>query len=135
MSDWFDGIDEWNENADTGESMIGTEHEQDTMDMFENSFYPRIYLEKPLDKYYFGIFADRQSALKFKRELPKLIDPIQPMVFDVMSVIGADSEHIERMMGLFGKISINSLYEEDPNPKISGSDLSNRWFKNNAIAG
>jgi hypothetical protein len=49
-------------------------------------------------------------------------------------VIGADSEHIERMMDLFGKISINSLYEEDPNPKNSGNDLSSRWFKNNVIA-
>ena len=130
LSDWYDGLESWNEDQDTGESLIGTPNEHDTYDMFVNSFNPRLTLEQPAeDKWFFGIFSDRKSALKFKRELPKMIEPFEGHILDIISALGADSEHYEKIMENLGKISINSLYDEEAESYIPKS----RWFNGNRM--
>lgn len=130
ISDWYDGLDEWNTDQDTGERI---EPGADANHLFENSFYPHLCIEKPDDRYCFGIFADRASALKFKRELPKLVEPYLPNVFDIISVVGGDSEHYERIAGLFDKISLNGLYD-DSKYTVGAGDMSSIWFINNVVS-
>lgn len=132
LSDFVDGIDEFN-TTETGEVITGPDA-HDTYDMFVNSFYPNITLEKPVDKYYFGIFRDRASAFKFKKALPDLIDPFHDQIHDIISVIGGESEQFEKIIGLFEKITINGLYDDDDNARARFEDFSNRWFSGNELA-
>lgn len=134
LSDWMDGLDEWNTDQDTGDIITGTEA-HDIYDMFANSFHNvEITLERPLNKYHFGIFTDRASAFKFKKELPKLIEPFEGHIHDIISVIGGESEQIERIMDLFKKITLNGLYDDNNTIKVRNNDYSPRWFGYNVIA-
>jgi hypothetical protein len=129
ISDWLDGIVEWNTDQDTGESLIGTSEEHDVYDMFKNSFYNSLYFlkpNKPTNDVVGGVFADRKSALKFKRELPKMIEPHADIIFDIFSIIGADSEDYEKTMEKIKSISLNGLYDE--NCETAHSNLSRKWF-------
>lgn len=128
ISDWYEGLDEWNTDQDTGERI---EPGADANHLFENSFHPFLCIEKPDDRYNFGIFADRASALKFKRELPKLVEPYLQNVFDIISIVGGDSEHYEKIAGLFDKISLNGLYDDS---KYTSGDMSKTWFINNVVS-
>lgn len=134
LSDWLDGLDEWNTDQDTGDIITGTEA-HDIYDMFENTFYNvEITLERPVDQYHFGVFTDRASAFKFKKELPRLIEPFEGHIHDIISVIGGESEQIEKIMDLFKKITLNGLYDDDAKAKAKNNDYSNRWFDYNVIA-
>ena len=134
LSDWMDGLDEWNTDQETGNIITGPEA-HDIYDMFENSFHNvEITLERPVDKYNFGVFTDRASAFKFKKELPRLIEPFEGHIHDIISVIGGESEQIEKIMDLFKKITLNGLYDDDNKAKAKNNDYSNRWFSYNVIA-
>ena len=134
LSDWLDGLDEWNTDQDTGDIITGPEA-HDIYDMFENSFHNvEITLERPVDQYNFGVFTDRASAFKFKKELPRLIEPFEGHIHDIISVIGGESEQIEKIMDLFKKITLNGLYDDDAKAKAKNNDYSNRWFDYNVIA-
>ena len=134
LSDWLDGLDEWNTDQDTGDIITGTEP-HDIYDMFENTFHNvEITLERPVDQYNFGVFTDRASAFKFKKELPRLIEPFEGHIHDIISVIGGESEQIEKIMDLFKKITLNGLYDDDAKAKAKNNDYSNRWFDYNVIA-
>lgn len=126
LSDWSEGLEAWNYGSTEGEEY----EEQDTYEMFLNSFYPSIRLVRPDNDYYYGIFADRQSALKFKRNINKLIEPISSNIFDIISAISGDATHYEEIMNLFDKISINGLY--DNNPPNQSTDK--RWYVNNILS-
>jgi hypothetical protein len=134
LSDWLDGLDEWNTDQETNELITGPEA-HDIYDMFENSFHNvMITLERPVHKYQFGVFTDRASAFKFKKELPKLIEPFEGHIHDIISVIGGESEQIEKIMELFKKITLNGLYDDDTKAKVRNNDFSYRWFSDNIIA-
>jgi hypothetical protein len=133
LSDWMDGLDEWNTDQVDGNLITGPEA-HDIYDMFENSFNVEITLERPLNKYHFGIFTDRASAFKFKKELPKLIEPFEGHIHDIISVIGGESEQIEKIMDLFKKITLNGLYDDNNTIKVRNNDYSPRWFGYNVIA-
>ncbi len=138
LSDWFDGIEEWNTDESIGDgnigNLIGTDREHDTYEMFENTFCPQILLERPADKHYYGIFSDRASALKFKRQLPSLIEPFEGHIHDIISAIGGESEHLDKIMDLFKNISLNGLYDDEKSPNVPNGDYSRRWFNNNKLA-
>lgn len=122
LSDWSEGLDEWNYNTDKDE-------EDDTYAMFDSSFTPDIRLVRPDTDYYYGIFADRQSALKFKRNINKLIEPISSNIFDLIGLLSADTLHYEKIMGLFDKVSINGLYDVDaPNQYTDTKTFYKRWY-------
>jgi len=133
LSDWMNGLDEWNTDQETGEIITGPEA-HDIYDMLENSFCNEMTLERPLNKRHFGIFTDRASAFKFKKELPKLIEPFEGHIHDIISVIGGESEHIEKIMDLFKKITLNGLYDDDNTISVRNNDYSPRWFGYNVIA-
>lgn len=134
LSNWLDGLDEWNTDQETGDLITGPEA-HDIYDIFENTFHDgEITLERPVDKYHFGVFTDRASAFKFKKELPKLIEPFEGHIHDIISVIGGESEQIEKIMELFKKITLNGLYDDDTKAKAGNNNFSNRWFNYNVIA-
>lgn len=142
LSDWYNGLDEWNTDQDTGDMIVGDEA-HDIYDMFVNSFhYPHITLERPDDKYYFGIFSDRASANRFvKNDLPRLLEPFEGHIHDIISAIGGDPEHIDKIKelfpspeSLFGSISVNGLYDDDRKASASNSNFANRWFNGNIIS-
>lgn len=128
ISDWYDGLDEWNTDQETGERIVPG---HGANELFENTFRPRLSIERPNDISNFGIFADRASALKFKRELPKLVEPYLSNVFDIISVVGGDSHHYEKIAGLFDKISLNGLYYDS---KYPGGDMTKIWFTDNVVS-
>ena len=104
--------------------------------MFVADFHPVITLAKPkTPNGTFGIFADRQSALLFKRSLPNLVEQFDDQIHDIVSVIGGESEHIEKIKSLFHKVSLNGLYEDSYGTEHTKSaNLSNRWFGGAIIA-
>ena len=133
LSDCMNGLDEWNIDQETGEVITGPEA-HDIYDLLENSFCNEMTLQRPLNKNHFGIFTDRASAFKFKKELPKLIEPFEGHIHDIISVIGGESEQIEKIMDLFKKITLNGLYDDDNTISVRNNDYSPRWFGYNVIA-
>ena len=142
LSDWCNGLDEWNTDQDTGDMIVGDEA-HDIYDMFVNSFhYPHITLERPDDKYYFGIFSDRASANRFvKNDLPRLLEPFEGHIHDIISAIGGDPEHIDKIKelfpspeSLFGSISVNGLFDDDRKASASNGNFASRWFSDNVIS-
>jgi hypothetical protein len=142
LSDWYNGLDEWNTDQETGDMIVGDDA-HDIYDMFVNTFhYPHITLERPDDKYYFGIFSDRASANRFvKNDLPRLLEPFEGHIHDIISAIGGDPEHIDKIKelfpspeSLFGSISVNGLYDDDRKASAPNSNFSSRWFNGNVIS-
>lgn len=129
LNDFQYGLEEWNSEADPGE-------EHDLFEMFETEFFPQITLAKPKTPMGgYGIFADRQSALLFKRSLPNLVEKFDDQIQEIVSVIGGESEHIERIKSLFQKVSLNGLYEDSYGTEhTKGVKLSHRWFAGARIA-
>jgi len=129
LHEFSDGLDEWNLEADPGE-------EHDLFEMFVADFCPQITLAMPkTPNGTFGIFADRQSALLFKRSLPNLVEQFDDQIHDIVSVIGGESEHIEKIKSLFQKVSLNGLYEDSYGTEHTKNvNLANRWFNGNRIA-
>jgi len=124
MCDFDEGLDEWNTNQETGE-IFPEDERLDMYHYFDNTSIAELSLKRPTG-HFFGIFSDRKSALKFKKELPNLIEPHMEKVMDVLSIVGGDSADIERVKKSFNKIRVNSLYEDEK--LINTSGLSNRWF-------
>ena len=79
-----------------------------------------------MDKNIYGIFTDRQSALKFKRNLPSLINPHKEKIMDLLSIIGGGGDEVEDIFESFNKIRINALYQDE---NIKGANLFNSWYK------
>lgn len=71
-----------------------------------------VYSEKARKYYrYNGIFSDRKSALKFKKELPNLItDEIQEKIQEIFSLVGAETDDVINCMEGIMNPSINYLY-------------------------
>ena len=129
LHEFSDGLDEWNYEAEPGE-------EHDLFEMFDSDFCPQITLAMPkTPNGTFGIFADRQSALLFKRSLPNLVEQFDDQIQEIVSVIGGESEHIEKIKSLFQKVSLNGLYEDSYGTEHTKSvNLANRWFNGARIA-
>jgi len=129
LHEFSDGLDEWNLEAEPGE-------EHDLFEMFDSDFCPQITLAMPkTPNGTFGIFADRQSALLFKRSLPNLVEQFDDQIQEIVSVIGGESEHIEKIKSLFQKVSLNGLYEDSYGTEHTKSvNLANRWFNGARIA-
>ena len=129
LHDYADGLDEWNSEAEPGE-------EHDLFEMFETDFYPQITLAMPkTPNGTFGIFADRQSALLFKRSLSNLVEQFDDQIQEIVSVIGGESEHIEKIKSLFQKVSLNGLYEDSFGTEHTKNiHLAHRWFNRTRIA-
>jgi hypothetical protein len=82
--------------------------------------------------YHYGIFSDRNSAFRFKKLLPSLIDDeIQEKIWGVFSLLG-DSQGFKKCIhALKYGLRINYLY--DDTNTIGRSDFKNpsKWFRHN----
>jgi hypothetical protein len=122
LSDWEDGLDEYN-----------YEYTNSTIDIIELYDITRIVdirLSKLMDKNIYGIFEDRQSANKFRRNLPKLIEPHKGKIMDLLSILSADTDNLEDILESFSKIRINSLYQDE---NVKGANLDKIWYKGSAL--
>jgi hypothetical protein len=79
-----------------------------------------------MDKNIYGIFADSQSALKFKRNLPSLVNPHKEKIMDLLSIIGGGADEVEDIFESFNKIRVNSLYQDE---NLKGTNLFNSWYR------
>ena len=86
---------------------------------------------KPVKMYYSksypfcGIFSDRASALKFKKELNSLIDPHKEKVMELLSCVNASADDIEDFEDRINKISLNHLFSVD--------EKTTNWFTYNEL--
>ena len=82
--------------------------------------------------YHYGIFSDRNSAFKFKKLLPTLIDDeVIEKIWEVFSLLG-DSKNFQRCIhALKYGIKINHLYDDVKS--LSGTNdtknPNNKWFR------
>lgn len=81
--------------------------------------------------YHYGIFSDRNSAFKFKKLLPTLIeDEVIEKIWEVFSLLG-DSKNFQRCIhALKYGVKINHLYD-DVKSMSGTNDLRNpnKWFR------
>jgi len=127
LSDWSHGLRYYNYIEDEDEYVEpGDKDYLDLTDMYQNTKRVEIGLSRLMDKGIYGIFGDRQSALKFKRNLLSLINPHKEKIMDLLSIIGGGGDEVEDIFESFNKIRINSLYQSED---IKGANLYNTWFK------
>jgi hypothetical protein len=129
FSNWEEGLDAYNWDYDTEEPMTG-DAVVDVSGMYKWTNEVVIYKSKPERMYYgkqypyYGIFSDRQSALKFKRQLNDLILPHKEKVMELLSCVNANADAIDEFEDKINKISVNALFSVG----FDKSDQAN-WFR------
>ena len=130
FSNWEEGLDSYNWDIDTEEPMTG-DAVVDSNGMYKWTNEITIYKKKPVKMYYgkpyvfYGIFSDRSSALKFKRELNDLLEPHKEKVMELLSCVNAGADAIEEYEDRIKKISLNNLFSVD--------DKITNWFTYNEL--
>lgn len=129
FSNWEEGLDQYNWDYDTDEPMTG-DAVVDISGMYKWTNEVIIYKSKPVKKYYgkeypyYGIFSDRASAFKFKRQLNDLISPHKEKVMELLSCVNGSADDIEEFEDKINKISVNSLFSVDFDKKSQST-----WFR------
>ena len=129
FSNWEEGLDSYNWDVDNDEPMTGDDL-VDINGMYNWTKEVLLMKLKPVKKYYgktypyYGIFADRSSALKFKRQLNDLILPHKEKVMELLSCVNASPDDIDEFEEKINNISVNSLFSVDID-KYSQST----WFR------
>jgi len=127
FSEWYDGIEEWDAEAkweaeNNGEKFTPS----DVYKFFDWTKSYDLTIAKPLGGY-FGIFADRRSAQKFKNWLLSIVDDkIKGVIMELLSIVGGEAKDIERAMNKFKNIRLNGLYDDE---KPQGTNLQNKWYE------
>ena len=130
FSNWEDGLDNYNWDYDTEEPMTG-DSVVDLNGLYKWTNELTIYKKEPVKMYYsksypyLGIFSDRASALKFKRELNSLMEPHKEKVMELLSCVNASADAIEEYEDRINKISLNHLFSVD--------DKKTNWFTYNQL--
>jgi hypothetical protein len=67
-----------------------------------------------------GVFSDRQSALRFKRQLPNLInDDIRDKIWEIFSLLGVEADEFTHFMKSIEDPSVNQIFRaQKPNQNI-----------------
>ena len=133
FSEWEEGLDIYNWDYDKGEPM--TDDAVDINGLYKWSKTTLMYMKRPEKMYnnnkpyvYFGIFSDRSSALKFKRQLNSLLEPHKEKVMELLSCVNAPVDDIERYEDRINKISLNNLFSVD-----AEKDYQSKWFTYNNL--
>ena len=119
FSNWEEELDSYNWDM-TGDAVV------DLNGLYKWTHKVLIYGRKPVKMYYgkqyglFGIFSDRQSALKFKRELNNLMDPHKDKVMELLGCVNASADDIEEYEKVVNNISLNNLFSVD--------ERTTNWF-------
>lgn len=128
FSSWEEGLDSYNWDIDNDQPFEG-DTAVDVNGMYKWTNDIIIYKSKPVKKFYgkqygfFGIFSDRQSALKFKRQLNELISPHKEKVMELLSCVNASAEALDEFEDKINNIRVNSLFSIEYD-KAS----QNNWF-------
>jgi hypothetical protein len=89
---------------------------------------PQVRMWRPIG-HYFGIFADRKSANKFKREVySKAIEDSQEIIFEIFSQLGGDTKKLEQFNKMIKNIRINRLYDDETDGYKTNRDFSEKWY-------
>lgn len=125
LSYWQDGLREWNYLEDANEYVYpGDEQYMGVTDLYKNTREVRIELNPLMTKGDVGVFADRKSALKFKKKLPDLINPMRSQIMDILSTVGGSTDDLENILEKIYSISINYIYQDDVNSNNNGKN----WY-------
>jgi hypothetical protein len=126
LSYWEDGLREWNYLEDAGEYVYpGDEQYMGVSEIYKNTKHIKIHLEPLTSKTDCGIFADRRSALKFKKKLPELVGPKKSQIMDILSTVGGNTDDLEDILERIYSFSVNYLYQDEVNP---GSYTYKNWY-------
>jgi hypothetical protein len=108
LSDWIDGLSEYNMVEDEDGDFVLLKPEDpdycDIISMYENTKMVNIQISPVFNHWYDGIFADRQSALKFKRLLPNFVNDHKSKIMDLLSVLNSDSDNLEKIIEIINGI-------------------------------
>jgi hypothetical protein len=113
LSSYSDGLSEFNREY---------EEDCDVVDLYHKTKSIDININKELHKYIYGIFSDRKSAIKFKRNLISLITPHKQKIMKLLLILGGGSDEIEEIFESFNKIRTNSLYQDED------TILPSKWY-------
>lgn len=94
-------------------------------------YQPGVYLTEPVGTY-FGIFSDRKSANRFKRDVyNKVIEESKDVISEIFSQLGGDTEYLEMFNNEIKNIRVNRLYDDEADKK--NISYTNKWFNGNSI--
>ena len=147
LSNWDDGLENWNnpdewEEEDPPKQYTLQELYDDTADLAISLSLPpanprSVYMsggQGYRDMYYYGIFSDRNSAFRFKKLLPSLIDDeIEGEIWKIFSLLG-DSKNFQRCIhALKYGIKVNQLYDDVDSLRGTTDyrNPNNKWFRYN----
>jgi hypothetical protein len=135
LSNWYDGLEEFDSDSKWEAENSGEEFEPTSLNNFyHSSAEESITLTRPSDKYYYGLFSDRGSSFKFINFIKTSIDDdnnqsflkLKDKIMDILSIVGGETEDLERILKSFSKIRVHGLYDNELRPNNSG--LSKKWF-------
>ena len=129
LSNWYDGIEEWDSDAKWDAENSGEEFTPTTLyDFYKYSAEESLYLRRPNAEIFYGVFTDRSSAAKFLNFLKASIDDkVKDKIMDVLSIIGGESEDLERILNYFNKVRVHGLYDNEFTGSSNGN-LGQKWF-------
>ena len=146
LSTWDAGLESWNdpddwEGGDSPKQYTIDELYSETKNLHIKLDYPRVSSKHTYSSNYsstqyvnlFGLFNDRNSAFKFKKLLPSLIDAdIEREIWKVFSLLG-DSEGFKMCIDkLKNSIRVNYLFDEKP--ELGRVKSGSNWFLYNDIS-
>lgn len=137
LSDWYDGISGWDEEAIYQAELDNEEFKSSTVyDLYSGSNSESMVITKP-NLVHYGIFSDRASANKFLKFLKEAVftdlhgHHIKDRVMDILRIVGGESSDLNRILNLFNKIRVHAFYDNEID-SISRAP-SARWFNNNLL--
>jgi len=129
LSDWSDGIEAYNYLEDSDEYLNpGDENYHGISMMYRNTKHVSLTLMTLFTKNYYGIFADRKSAVKFKKELPRLVETHKSQIMDILSLVSGSTDDLEDILSRIYNLSVNYLYQDDIPKNVLSTSLKNTWF-------
>lgn len=147
MSNWDDGLESWN-NPEEWDDDENPPKQYTLQEMYDDCSDLSISLvlpqadPKPMwtggreatNMYHYGIFSDRNSAFRFKKLLPSLIDDqVEGEIWKVFSLLG-DSRNFQRCIhALKYGIKVNQLYDDTESLRGTNDyrNPNNKWFRYN----
>ncbi len=128
LSEWHDGLEEWDSEAKWDAEQSGDEFIPSTVDKFYDWTKSRDLIIATPNSGYFGIFADRSSALKFKNWLQTIVnEDIKERMMDILTIVSNDADDVDKIIQKFNNIRIHGLYDDEPD-RGPANQLKNKWY-------
>lgn len=129
LSEAHGGIEEWDSEAKWQAEVDGEEFiPSDVHKFYEWTKCVNLYIGRP-NSPFFAIFSDRKSALKFKNYVISIIDEkIKESIVDLLTIVSNDAQDIDNAINGIKKMSLNGLYDTDPDKKGSRGLLLYKWY-------